>query len=202
MFRPKALLIWAVFAVLMIVPLVFAAFSPLLEWRDPVYIMAGFAGIIGLAIMLAQPLLVAGLLPGLPPSRGRMLHRWGGVLLVGAVILHVVGLWITSPPDVIDVLLMRSPTPFAVWGLLAMWAVFVAALWAAMRKRIPLRYWRFGHTVLVSLAIVGTVPHAVLIYGTMETVTKTLLCAAVIAATVKVIITRKAWRIRARQTSR
>lgn len=200
--RSRAILIWAVFALLTVVPLAMAAFSPLLEWRDPIYIIAGFAGILGLAIMLAQPLLVAGSLPGLPAARGRVLHRWGGALLVISVVVHVGGLWITSPPDVIDVLLVRSPTPFAIWGLLAMWAVFAAALWAALRKRLPLRWWRLGHTVLVALAIVGTVPHAWLIYGTMETVTKALLCAAVILAALKVIIARKAWRIRTRQTAK
>ena len=48
------------------------------------------------------------------------------------VIVHVAGLWLTSPPDVIDVLLFRSPTPFSAWGAIAMWAVFAAALWAAL----------------------------------------------------------------------
>ncbi len=200
--RSRAILIWAVFAFLTVVPLAMAAFSPLLEWRDPIYIIAGFAGIIGLAIMLAQPLLVAGSLPGLPAARGRVLHRWGGALLVFSVVVHVGGLWITSPPDVIDVLLVRSPTPFAIWGLLAMWAVFAAALWAALRKRLPLRWWRVGHTGLVALAIAGTVPHAWLIYGTMETVTKGILCVAVILTALKVIIARKAWRIRARPTAK
>lgn len=198
----RAILIWAVFALITIVPVAAAAVSPLLEWRDPIYIIAGFAGIIGLAMMLAQPLLVAGSLPGLPAARGRILHRWGGAFLVVCVVVHVGGLWITSPPDVIDVLLVRSPTPFAIWGLLAMWAVFAAALWAAFRKRLPLWWWRLGHTVLVVLAIAGTVPHAWLIYGTMETVTKALLCVAVILAALRVIIARKSWRIRARKAAK
>lgn len=200
--RAQAILIWAVFVAIMVVPVAVSAFSPLLEWRDPIYIIAGFAGIIGLTIMLAQPLLVAGSLPGLPAPRGRILHRWGGAFLVLCVVVHVGGLWITSPPDVIDVLLMRSPTPFAIWGLLAMWAVFIAAAWAGLRKRLPLRWWRLGHTGLVAIAIAGTVPHTLLIYGTMETATKTLLCAAAIAAVLKVIIARKAWRIRARHRAK
>ena len=30
-----------------------------------------------------------------------------------AVVIHVAGLWITSPPDMIDALLFTSPTPFS-----------------------------------------------------------------------------------------
>ena len=49
--------------------------------------------------------LVGGYLPDLSARRSRHLHRWVGGLLVACVVLHVVGLWITSPPDVIDALL-------------------------------------------------------------------------------------------------
>src|SRR5262245_4367706 len=55
------------------VPIAAAAASPLLEWRGPVYILAGFAGMIALGFMLVQPLLIAGYLPGLSAYRGR---RW------------------------------------------------------------------------------------------------------------------------------
>ena len=139
-------LIWAALALAIAVPIAAAVASPLLAWRDPVYIAAGFAGIIAMAVLLMQPLLAAGFLPGLAAPRGRRVHRWTGTALVGAVIFHVAGLWITSPPDVIDVLLFRSPTPFAVWGVIAMWAVFAAASLAAMRRNLRYRTWARAHS--------------------------------------------------------
>ena len=58
-------LIWAAVVTAVVVPIAAAAASPLLAWRDPVYVMAGFAGIIAMALLLVQPLLAGGELPGL-----------------------------------------------------------------------------------------------------------------------------------------
>ena len=74
----RATLIWAAVAAAICVPMVAAAMSPLLEWRGPVYILAGFAGMIALGVMLVQPLLIGGYLPGLPSHIGRRVHRWTG----------------------------------------------------------------------------------------------------------------------------
>ena len=112
-----------------------------------------------------------------------------GGALVAALVVHVAGLWITSPPDVIDVLLFRSPTPFAVWGVIAMWAVFATALLAALRRslRIRPRWWRAGHVSLAVVIVGGVVAHALLIEGTMESISKAVLCTLVVAATVKLL---------------
>lgn len=186
-------LIWAALLLVLAVPLALSVMSPLLAWREPIYIAAGLAGVIALALMLLQPLLAGGYLPGLPVPKGRRVHRWVGASLVLAVVVHVVGLWITSPPDVIDVLLLRSPTPFSLWGVAAMWAVFGAALIAALRRRLPLRVWRLGHTALVVIVVIGSVGHAMLIEGTMETVTKAVLCLLVLAATLRVVTDLRVW---------
>ena len=61
----RVTLIWAALAAAVCVPIAAAAASPLLAWRGPVYILAGFAGIIALGLMLVQPLLIGGYLPGL-----------------------------------------------------------------------------------------------------------------------------------------
>ena len=194
----RAVLIWAGVALAILVPSAFALTSPLLQWRDPVYIIAGFAGVVGMALLLLQPLLVGGHLPGLGAMRGRRMHRVVGAALVLAVLIHVAGLWITSSPDVIDALLFVSPTPFAIWGVVAMWAIIGAAVLAAMRRRIGLRLrlWRFAHTVLAAVIVVGTVVHALLIDGTMESVTKAVLAALLGAATLKVVIDLRAWAFR------
>jgi predicted ferric reductase len=199
--RTRATLIWTALALAVAVPLFAAAVSPLLAWRSPVYIAAGFAGVVAMALMLVQPLLAGGTLPGLPAPRGRSVHRWVGAVLVTAVVVHVAGLWITSPPDVIDALLFRSPTPFSAWGVIAMGALFLAALLAALRRRLRLRprTWRFAHTSLVLVAALGSVVHALLIEGTMETVSKVALCVLVLAATVKVAVDLKVWALRPRR---
>ena len=180
---------WGALAAAIAIPLGAAVLSPLLAWRDPIYITAGFAGVVGLSLMLVQPLLIAGFFGELTPRQARRAHRWIGGTLVAAVIVHVGGLWITSPPDVIDALLFRSPTPFSAWGVVAMWIIFVVAILAALRRRLGLspRAWRISHAALALVIVTGTVVHAVLIEGTMETLSKVALCTLVGAAALKVI---------------
>lgn len=199
----RAALIWGALGLALGAPIAAAAFSPLLAWREPIYVTAGFAGILALAIMVIQPLLVAGLLPGFPALRGRRLHKWLGIALLSAVLLHVGGLWITSPPDVIDALLLVSPTPFSLWGVIAMWALFAAACFALLRRRLRLRWavWRTGHVTLVAVALGGTVLHALLIQGTMETITKVALCVVAMAVLIKAMFQLRARRRGSRSTT-
>jgi hypothetical protein len=192
----KVTLIWAALAIAICVPIAFAAASPLLAYRGPVYILAGFAGMIALGLVLVQPLLIGGYLPGLPGYRGRRAHYWIGGALVVAVLVHVTGLWITSPPDMIDALLLVSPTPFSPFGVIAMWAIFAVALLAAFRRRLGLapRTWRSVHMLLAVVIVVGSAVHGLLIEGTMETMSKVALCALVLVAAIKVMVDRRVWR--------
>lgn len=194
----RGTLIWAALFTAIAVPIAASGLSPLLAWRDPVYILAGLAGVIAMALLLLQPLLVAGYLPGLSGPRGRRLHRWIGGGLVLSVVIHVAALWVTSPPDVIDALLFAAPTPFSAFGVIAMWAVFAAALLAAFRRRLRLspQVWRRVHTALAALVVAGSVVHAVLIVGTMETVSKVALCLLVLAATGKALVDLRVWSFR------
>jgi predicted ferric reductase len=193
MSRPKSpLWAWGVLGAALVAAvwaIAAAALSPLLAWREPIYILGGFAGIVGLAALLFQPLLAGGRVPGLSLRRARLIHRGGGVLLVFAVLTHVGGLWLTSPPDVMDALLFVSPTPFAVWGVLAMWSVFAAALLVALRRalRMPPAKWRMAHRGLALVTVGGTALHALLIEGAMEPVSKAVLCAFVVGVTLWVI---------------
>lgn len=183
-------LIWAILALAIGVPTALAAESEQLAWRGPVYILAGFAGIIALGLVLVQPLLIGGYLPGLSAYRGRRAHHCIGGALALAVAIHVAGLWITSPPDMIDALTFSSPTPFSPFGVIAMWAIFAVALLAALRRRLGLRLrtWRIAHIPLAIVIVACSVAHCLLIEGTMETISKAALCAAVLAATIKLMV--------------
>jgi predicted ferric reductase len=194
----RATLIWAALALAVCVPTAIAAMSPLLEWRGPVYILAGFAGIVALGLVLVQPLLIGGYLPGLSGYPGRRAHHWIGGALVMAIVIHVACLWITSPPDMIDALTLTSPTPFSPFGVIAMWAIFAVALLAALRRRLGLRprTWRIAHMSLAVVIVAGSVVHAMLVEGPMETMTKAALCLLVLGATIKVMADLRVWRKR------
>lgn len=185
----RVYLIWAALVAAIGVPIAISTTSPLLEYRGPVYIIAGLAGMIALGLVLVQPLLIAGYLPGLSAYRGRRVHQWIGGALVAAIVIHVGGLWFTSPPDMIDALLLESPTPFSLWGVIAMWAIFAVALLASLRRKLGLgpRAWRVVHMVLAVIIVAGGVAHAMLVEGTMEIVSKAILCALVLAAAAKVM---------------
>jgi predicted ferric reductase len=194
----RVILIWAALALAIGVPIALAAGSEQLAWRGPVYILAGFAGIIALGLVLVQPLLIGGYLPGLSTYRGRRAHHWIGGALALAVVIHVAGLWITSPPDMIDALTYTSPTPFSPFGVTAMWAIFTVAVLAALRRRLGLRLrtWRIVHIPLAIVIVAGSVAHCLLIEGTMETISKAALCVLIVVATVKVMIDLQVWRKR------
>lgn len=186
--------IWSVVVIVCVAPIIVAMNSPLLEWRNVIYITASFGGVIALALMVLQPLLAVGFLPGVSLLRGRRVHRWVGVMLVLSLVVHVVGLWITSPPDVIDALLFVSATPFSLWGVIAMWGVFISATLVLFRRKLTLaaRNWLLLHRCLALVIVVGSVVHAMMIEGTMGLVSKVLLCAVVVAGTGFALV--KKWR--------
>lgn len=186
-------LIWLAFAIAIITPIALAATSPLLAWRGPIYITACFAGIITLGLLLTQSMLIGRYFPGIKAHITRRAHRWIGATLVTAVLIHIGGLYITSPPDVIDVLIFNSPTPFSIWGVTAMWALFITALLAIFRKRISPRIWKILHTLLAMIILIGTVIHALLIEGLMEITSKAVLCVVVIVVALRVIWKQKVW---------
>ncbi len=196
----RSALIWLGIGAALLVPSIAAATSPYLAWRDPIYILAGFAGVLSLGLLLLQPLLAARILPGLAPMTSRRAHRWVGILLIVAIFIHVGGLWITSPPDVVDALLFVSATPFSAWGVIAMWAAFFAVFLGLYRQRLALRFrvWRLTHTTLASVTIIGSVVHAMLIEGTMEIMTKTALCVLVLLASGRALAKLRVWDVRRR----
>ncbi|MFW2589033.1 ferric reductase [Sagittula sp. SSi028] len=188
----RAALIWSAVAVILMLPLAQAAVSPLMAWRQPVYIAASLAGVLALGVMVLQPLWIAQVLP---VRRIGLWHRWGGIALLALVLAHVAGLWLTSPPDVVDALLLRAPTWFSVWGVLALWAVVLAAGVAVLRRRLHPRRFRAVHIGAVSLAVGATVAHAALIDGTMASSGKIVLGLGVLFGLAAALWRRKAWRL-------
>jgi predicted ferric reductase len=183
----RAVLTWGATAAAVGLPIVLAAQSPLLAYRGAIYGLAGFAGIVALGLLLVQPMLIGGYLPGQEAYAGRRTHRWVGGALVAAVAIHVGGLWWSSPPDMLDALSFSSPTPFSSFGVVAMWTIFAVAILAAVRRRLGLRAWRLVHMSLAAVIVICSVIHGMLIEGTMEPVSKAALCALVVAAAAKVM---------------
>jgi hypothetical protein len=183
--RTAALLGWSGVAALMAAPVAIAAFSPYLAYRDAAYIVGGFAGIVCLSLLVLQPLLPAGYLAGSRGPAGRRWHRRLGAAIVAAVALHVGGLYLASPADTLDALMLVSPTPFSVYGVTAMWGVAATAVLVLLRRRLGLRasVWRLIHNALAAVVVAATVIHALQIEGAMEPVSKWALCAAVAVAT-------------------
>ncbi|HEY8383443.1 MAG TPA: ferric reductase-like transmembrane domain-containing protein [Microvirga sp.] len=168
----------------MIGPIALAAFSPYLASRNLPYIVGSFAGITGLSLLFLQPLLPAGYLPGSEGPGGRRWHRWLGAAIVAAVALHVGGLYLASPPDTLDALLLVSPTPFSVYGVTAMWGIAITTVLVIVRRRLGLRYsvWRLIHNGLAAIVVIATVVHALQVEGAMEALSKWMLCVAVLVA--------------------
>lgn len=187
--RQAPWLIWPVVTAVLVIPLIFAAQSQLLAWRDGIYIAASFAGILAMSLFIVQPLGIAALLPGLSPARARFVHRSLGALICLAVVVHVGGLWITSPPDLVDALLFVSPTSFSIWGVLAMWAVLLSGAVALFRRRwrVSPKTWRRFHLPLVAVAAGGTIVHALLITGLLSTPFKAVISAVVLLSWVPLV---------------
>ncbi|PTX58005.1 ferric reductase like protein [Litoreibacter ponti] len=188
MSRPPALTAWLALCFVLAGPVVIAALNPLLAYRGPEYIIGGFAGILALSLLTFQPLLAAGYLPGLATPKGRRWHKWTGIALIALVVLHVVGLYLTSAPDTLDALLLVSPTPFSIYGVSAMWAVFATAILVRLRRRLRPSVWRWVHNGLSAFIVVATVIHAVQIEGAMGQTSKYLACAAALLATATALI--------------
>jgi predicted ferric reductase len=179
-----AVVVWLVLAACVLVPVGLAAASPLQASREALWIFGGMAGVVALALLLVQPMLAAGLLPGTSIPTGRRWHRWIGAAIIAAVVLHVGGLYLYSPDDISDALLLVSPTPFAVYGVIGLAGVILTALLVAVRSRSGMRYvtWRIVHNAVSLVVVVSSVVHAILIEGAMGFVSKAILCVLVVAA--------------------
>jgi hypothetical protein len=88
-----------------------------------------------------------------------------------------------------DALLFETPPPFSAGGVVALWAALGGALVAVCGGGMHTRpgIWRTAHLSLAVVVVAGSVVHAALIVGTMETASKLALCALVVAATARLL---------------
>lgn len=179
----RGLMIWVAVAAAALIPVVLAAGSPYLASRNAAYIVASFAGVASLSLLLFQPLLAAGYLPGLNLPRARRAHRVVGSGLFVVAALHIGGLYLTSPPDTLDALLLVSPTPFSVYGVIALWSLLLTGVLVAYRRLLRAATWRVLHNALGLVVGISTVVHALQIEGTMEPISKVAVCTALLLVT-------------------
>jgi hypothetical protein len=110
------------------------------------------------------------------------LHRAIGSAILALALAHVFSLWLYSPEDIMDALLLVAPTPFSVWGVAGLGGLLAAGAVMALALRLPRRILIPLHVGLAGTGAVCAALHAWLIEGAMETITKALLCTAVCTA--------------------
>ena len=168
---------------LFVVPLAAAALSPLQVGRDVTWVLGALAGVLALALATVQVLLPTPWLGDVLAGLDVRIHKTVGLTLAAVVVGHVLGLYLYSPDDVRDALLLQTPT-YSRLGVLSAWSVGLSIALALARNRLGLVYadWQILHSAL-AVAIVGTaVGHALMIRGTLDGPAELLLCAAAVAA--------------------
>lgn len=183
-------LLQAVCVFVILVPFTLAALSPLQSGREIEYVAGALAGVLALSLLFIQPLLAAGLLSDISLARARWWHRRVGVALVVAVAVHIAGLFLASPADMSDALLLVAPTPFSLYGVVALWALVLTVLSALVRYRRGTRVslWNALHTTLTLVVVGASIVHAWMIEGTMNGLSKTVLCILVVLASLGTLV--------------
>jgi predicted ferric reductase len=81
----------------------------------------------------------------------------------------VVGLYVYSPDDVRDALVLAAPT-YSRLGVLSAWSVGLSVALALARRRLGLTYsdWQILHSALAVAIVTTAVGHTVMIQGTLD----------------------------------
>ena len=176
---------WIVIAALAGVPVLAAAVSPLQRGRELLWVTGGMAGVLALSLLFLQPLLMAAAPPLMRAGAGVRWHRIGGIAIVFMVALHVGALYLYSPDDITDALLLVAPTPFSLYGVISLWCLVLTAALAAARRVLKIGYrpWRILHSVLAAAVVGAGAIHAIQIEGAMEEYSKLAICIAALVVT-------------------
>ena len=181
----------AALASLLLLPISAALASPLQQGRDISWVLGGLAGILALGLLVVQMLLPTNWLRGLFAIGDMRLHRVLGIAVAGVVIAHVLGLYVYSPDDVRDALVLAAPT-YSRLGVLSAWCVLLSVVLALARRRLGLTYsdWQILHAVLAVVVVATAVGHTVLIRGALDGPAELLLCGAAVLAVTAAILYR------------
>ncbi len=172
----------------MLVPIVLAVMSPLHQGRSAPYVVGALAGVVLLSLLLTQPLLAIGFNLNTSLACARKWHQWLGGAIVVLIALHIGGLYLASPMDMLDALTLAAPTPFSLYGVIGLWASVLIVFSLLIRKRTKPMRWNTIHNVLALLVVVPGVVHALLIEGSMEVRTKWILCIVIVLASTLVSV--------------
>lgn len=166
-------------------PIIAAAASPLQRGRELLWVIGGMAGVVAMSLLFVQPLLTAAAPHLLAARTGIRWHRAGGLAIVVLVALHIGALYVYSPDDITDALMLVAPTRFSLYGVIGMWCLILTAVLAATRRvlRLDYRLWRILHSVLAVAIVSASAIHAIQIEGAMEDYSKLAICLAALAAT-------------------
>ncbi len=175
-----------VFAML---PTLLAALSPLQIGRAPLWVWGTLAGVLALSLLVIQVLLPTGWLNDWIGEHNFSWHRILGISITGLVIAHILGLYLYSPDDIEDALVLAAPT-YSRLGVLSAGCLLLSMGLALARSRLPLAPvdWQILHSVL-AVAVVGTaVAHALLLQGTLDGFAEGLLCGSAVVAVLMAIL--------------
>ncbi|WP_293859335.1 ferric reductase-like transmembrane domain-containing protein [uncultured Alsobacter sp.] len=187
---------WVAVVAIAGLPAVLAAVSPLQRGREALWVIGGMAGVLAFSLLFVQPVLMARVPRLLAPAAALRWHRRVGSCAIALVLLHVGALYAYSPDDVRDALLLVSPTPFSVYGVIGLVGIVGTAVLVVLRRAWPsaaMRTWRLFHSLLAIVIVTAGAVHALMIEGTMEDRTKLVLC---VAAVVAVLVS--AWQVNMR----
>lgn len=175
-------------AVLIVLPLAAVAAGPN-DGRTATWVLGSLAGVLALSLLVVQILL---------PRSGRglatrplSLHRVLGLVIAGGVAAHILLLYLISPDDISDALVLDAPT-YSRLGVIAAFCIGLSILLTVGRRRLRLHYsnWRILHAVL-AVAIVGaSYAHALMIRGPLDGPVELFLLAAGLTAGTTVVCRR------------
>jgi predicted ferric reductase len=183
---PRARARWAgrvALAALLVGPTLAALASPLQAGRDLSWVLGGLAGVVALGLLAVQVLLPTPFMDALLAGHDLRWHRAVGLAVAGIVLAHVVGLYVYSPDDVRDALVLAAPT-YSRLGVLSAWSVGLSIALAIARRRLGLTYsdWQILHSALAVAIVTTAVGHTVMIRGTLDGPAELLACGAALVA--------------------
>lgn len=164
-------------------PILLAALSPLQVGRTAPWVLGTLAGVLALRLLVVQVLLPTGWLNSIMGEHNLGWHRLLGISITGLTLAHILGLYIYSPDDIGDALVLAAPT-YSRLGVLSAGCLLLSVGLEVTRRQLQLAEadWKIFHSVL-AVAVVGTaVAHTVLLQGRLDGLAEGLVCGSAVVA--------------------